>query len=85
MSDQGFKWVALLEALITYLCPFLCTISADALVLCWGQKSNKFTVMSSDSVCKHDLLHEPMDGLKIQSRESIRVRCLFNFILAAIY
>ncbi|KAL6737739.1 hypothetical protein Aduo_011357 [Ancylostoma duodenale] len=87
MSDQDYKWVALFEALVTYVCPFVCTMIADLLVLCWGQKSNKFTVLSSDSVCKHGSVHQPVDGLKIQSRESIRVsnlrrqrairRCLF--------
>ncbi|KAK6752114.1 hypothetical protein RB195_003496 [Necator americanus] len=86
-SDQGYKWVALFEALVTYVCPFVCTLIADLLVLCWGQKSNKFTVLSSDSVCKHTCSHELAHGLKIQSRESLQLthlrrqrairRCLF--------
>ncbi|KHJ74806.1 hypothetical protein OESDEN_25578 [Oesophagostomum dentatum] len=60
---------------------------ADLLVLCWGQQGHRFTVLSSDSVCKHDDVHEPVDGVKIQSRESLRMshlrrqrairRCLF--------
>ncbi|KHJ85121.1 hypothetical protein OESDEN_15158 [Oesophagostomum dentatum] len=86
-SDYGYKWVAIFEALVTYLCPLVCTMIADLLVLCWGQQGHRFTVLSSDSVCKHDDVHEPVDGVKIQSRESLRMshlrrqrairRCLF--------
>uniref|UniRef100_A0A7I4YR02 G_PROTEIN_RECEP_F1_2 domain-containing protein n=1 Tax=Haemonchus contortus TaxID=6289 RepID=A0A7I4YR02_HAECO len=90
MSDQGFKWVAVFEALVSYVCPFVFTILADLLVVCCHNNSNKFTVLSSDSVSKHHtqgIYHEPVEGLKIQSRESIRLthlrrqrairRCLF--------
>ncbi|VDL78226.1 unnamed protein product [Nippostrongylus brasiliensis] len=87
MSDQGFKWVALFEALITYVCPFVCTMVADLLVLCCYQSSNKFVVLSSDHVTTQGKFHDNLEGLKIQSRESIRLthlrrqrairRCLF--------
>uniref|UniRef100_A0A0K0DM35 G_PROTEIN_RECEP_F1_2 domain-containing protein n=1 Tax=Angiostrongylus cantonensis TaxID=6313 RepID=A0A0K0DM35_ANGCA len=38
-SDEGYKWVALFEALITYVCPFVCTMIADLIVLSCHNKS----------------------------------------------
>ncbi|VDM62540.1 unnamed protein product [Angiostrongylus costaricensis] len=77
MSDEGYKWVALFEALITYVCPFVCTMIADLLVLSCHNSSNKFTVLSSDLVSNRRAFKEPFEGLKIQSRESIRVSSHF--------
>ncbi|CAI4223820.1 unnamed protein product [Auanema sp. JU1783] len=73
LNPEGYKWVALLEAVSTYACPFICTLFLDLGVLIWRSRSSTFSVISADSVCKKEQsrLLEARESMKIQSSQSI--------------
>ena len=75
-SAAGYKWVALIEALSTYVCPFLCTLVLDLGVLIWTQqRSKKFGgAVNKEKRKGEKTMSNPVDTIRIQSSESIKVR-----------
>ncbi|CAB3409373.1 unnamed protein product [Caenorhabditis bovis] len=72
LSDTGYKILAVAEALLTYVLPFVLTIVMDIAVL-YHSTNSSFVVMSAENLrTDRSQLLKINDTVKIQSSESIK-------------
>ncbi|CAI5447179.1 unnamed protein product [Caenorhabditis angaria] len=72
LSDMGYRFLAIGEALVTYVFPFLLTIIMDFAVL-YQAANSSFVVMSAENIrTERSTLLQVNETVKIQSSESIK-------------